>query len=271
MTLCLMELCDAHCHYQFAEVPYAAVEQARADGVGPAMINGSAPVDWPDVEALGARDPRNLMAFGLHPWDVPTAPVGWVEQLRAILLKYPSASLGEMGLDRWVAGHDPVAQEQAFLAQLALAVELERPLTIHCVRAIGPLLELLRREPLPSRGFLLHSWNGPAELVPELVQRGAYFSFSAHHLVPRKADLRGQFAGLIPAERVLIETDAPALCPTPEYRLRELPAAADGTEANHPANLVRINQELAGLRGLTAAAMAAQTAENFRRLFIGAE
>ena len=46
-----MELRDAHCHYQFAEVPYAAVEQARADGVGQAMINGSAPSDWEDVAA----------------------------------------------------------------------------------------------------------------------------------------------------------------------------------------------------------------------------
>ncbi|GBL44205.1 hypothetical protein EMGBD4_17040, partial [Verrucomicrobiota bacterium] len=66
-----MELRDAHCHYQFAEVPYAAVEQARADGVGLAMINGSAPSDWEDVAALGRRDPRNRMSFGLHPWDVP--------------------------------------------------------------------------------------------------------------------------------------------------------------------------------------------------------
>ena len=265
-----MECCDAHCHYQFAEVPYAAVEQARADGVGLAMINGSAPIDWPDVAALGARDPRNLMAFGLHPWDVPTAPSGWEQQLHEILRAHPAASVGEMGLDRWVAGHDVVAQEKAFLTQLALAVELDRPLTIHCVRAIGALMELLRREKLPRRGFLLHSWNGPAELVPELAKLGAHFSFSAHHLVPRKADLRGQFAGVIPAARVLIETDAPALCPAPKHRLHELSPASDGTESNHPSNLVRINAELASLRGLTPEASATLTACNFRRLFIGA-
>lgn len=260
---------DAHCHYQFAEVPYAAVELARSEGVGYAVINGSAPVDWPDVLALAQRDPRNLPAFGLHPWDVPTAPVGWEQQLHAILKATPHASVGEMGLDRWVAGYDPEAQAAAFRTQLALAVELDRPLTIHCIKAIGPLLEILRKDALPSRGFLLHSWNGPAELVAELAAMGAYFSFSAHHLLERKADLRQQFAATIPSARLLVETDAPALCPAPALRRHELPPAADGTDSNHPANLLLNNQELARTRGLTPEQTATLTAANFTRLFLG--
>lgn len=262
-----MELRDAHCHYQFVELPSAAVEQARADGVGQAMINGSAPADWEDVAALGRRDPRNRVSFGLHPWDVPTAPDGWEAQLRAILRAHPAAGVGEMGLDRWVKDGDPVAQEKAFRAQLALAVELDRALTIHCVKAIGPLMEILRAADLPRRGFLLHSWNGPGELVPELARLGAFFSFSAHHLIPRKADLRVQFAAAIPRERILVETDAPALCPAAEFRVRELAPAADGTEQNHPSNLVRINAELAQTMGVAPEEAAALTAENFARLF----
>ena len=81
-----MELRDAHCHYQFAEVPYAAVEQARADGVGQAMINGSAPADWPDVAALARRDPRNrdhaleFTFLGLTHWQDGASLLGalWV-------------------------------------------------------------------------------------------------------------------------------------------------------------------------------------------------
>jgi TatD DNase family protein len=260
---------DAHCHYQFAEVPAAAVDLARREGVGYAVVNGSAPCDWPDVAALAARDARNLPAFGLHPWDVPTAPVGWETLLRETLVAHPQASVGEMGLDRWVAGHDPVAQDAAFRAQLGLAVELDRPLTIHCVRAIGPLMDILRTAPLPRRGFLLHSWNGPVELVPELVRLGACFSFSAHHLRPAKADLRAQFAAAIPADRVLVETDAPALCPPPEHRRYELPPAADGVEQNHPANLLVNLEELARTRGLSPATAAELTGANFARLFLG--
>ncbi len=262
-----MELRDAHCHYQFAEVPYAAVEQARADGIGQAMINGSAPSDWEDVAALGRLDPRNRVSFGLHPWDVPTAPAGWEEQLRTILVAHPAAGVGEMGLDCWVKDFDPVAQAAAFRVQLALAIELDRALTIHCVKAIGPLMDILRATELPRRGFLLHSWNGPVELVPELAKLGAYFSFSAHHLIPRKADLRVQFSAAIPRERILVETDAPALCPAPEFRLRALAPAADGTEQNHPSNLVRNNAELARTIGVTPEISAALTSENFARLF----
>ncbi|PHX79178.1 MAG: hydrolase TatD [Opitutia bacterium] len=262
-----MELRDAHCHYQFAEVPYTAVEQARAEGVGQAMINGSAPSDWADVAALGRRDPRNRVSFGLHPWDVPTAPPGWEAELRAILLAHPTAGVGEMGLDRWAQDFDPVAQERAFRAQLVLAVELERALTIHCVKAIGPLMDILRAAQLPRRGFLLHSWNGPVELVPELAKLGAYFSFSAHHLNPRKTDLREQFVAAIPRERILVETDAPALCPAPAFRLHELMPAADGTEQNHPANLVRIHAELARTMDVATEAAAVLTCANFARLF----
>lgn len=265
-----MELHDAHCHYHFAEVPYAAVEQARLDGVGFAVVNGSSPADWPEVAALARRDPRNLPSFGLHPWDVPTARDGWPEELRQVLLDWPGAAVGEMGLDRWVQDHDPVAQEGAFRIQTELSVALDRALTIHCVRAIGPLMYILRTAQLPRRGFLLHSWNGPAELVPELVRLGAYFSFSARHVDLRQVDQRAQFAELIPRDRVLVETDAPALCPAPELRRRELPAAADGSEVNHPSNLLLNNAELARTMGVTAEESAAITAGNFRRLFLGA-
>jgi len=263
-----MEVHDAHCHYQFAEVPYAAVELARSEGVGYAVINGSSPADWADVAALAGRDPRNLPSFGLHPWDVPTAPAGWLDELRRVLLAHPAAGVGEMGLDRWIEGFDPVAQEAAFRAQLALAVELDRPLTIHCVRAIGPLMDILRATALPRRGFLLHSWNGPVELVPELARLGAYFSFSAHHLPERKAHLRVQFAVAIPPERILVETDAPALCPAPEYRVHELPASAEGVEQNHPSNLRRNLVELARTMGVTPEQAAARTGANFARLFL---
>jgi TatD DNase family protein len=173
-----------------------------------------------------------------------------------------------MGLDRWVEGFDPLAQEAAFRAQLALAVELDRPLTIHCVRAIGPLMDILRTTALPRRGFLLHSWNGPVELVPELARLGAYFSFSAHHFPERKAHLRDQFAAAIPRERILVETDAPALCPAPEYRVHELPPSAEGVDQNHPSNLRRNLTELARTMGVPADEAAALTGANFARLFL---
>jgi TatD DNase family protein len=79
--------------------------------------------------------------------------------------------------------------------------------------------------------------------------------------------LRVQFAAAIPRERILVETDAPALCPAPEFRLRELAPTADGTEQNHPSNLLRNNAELARTMGASPEASAALTTANFARLF----
>ena len=263
-----MKLCDAHCHYQFAEVPYAAVEEARQWGVAEAMVNGSAPSDWEDVAALARRDPRNLTSFGVHPWDVPTVPAGWATTLEHYLEKYPAAGVGEVGLDQWIEGYDIVAQGQVFREQWTLAIKWQRPVTIHSVRATGPLMEHLRSLPPLASGFLLHSWNGPAELVSELVQRGAYFSFSPYHFAESKLSLREQFKSVIPRDRILIETDAPALCPAPKDCLRTLPPGEDGKPANHPVNLVKVNEMLAQNLEQTLEQTAALTTENFARLFL---
>ena len=94
-----MELRDAHCHYQFAEVPYAAVEQARTDGVGPAMINGSSPADWEDVAALGRRDPRNRAGNVLDVFLAPGVTVDFARLTRHVFaasscaLCWPSSPL----------------------------------------------------------------------------------------------------------------------------------------------------------------------------------
>ncbi|MEY4271482.1 MAG: hypothetical protein RL250_348, partial [Verrucomicrobiota bacterium] len=81
--------------------------------------------------------------------------------------------------------------------------------------------------------------------------------------------LRDQFAAAIPRERILVETDAPALCPAPEHRVHELPRSAEGVEQNHPANLLRNLEELARTMGVPAAEAAALTNANFSRLFLG--
>ena len=243
-----MELRDAHCHYHFAEVTRDAVAQARAAGLGRAMINGTSPADWDAVAERVLADPRHLAPFGLHPWHAASAPPGWADGLRARLIAHPAAGVGEIGLDHRVEGHDPAVQERAFRTQLALAAELDRPASVHCVRAFGALASVLRSADVPARGFLLHAWGGPAELVPELVRRGAYFSFGPGHLSPRRAALAAQFAAAIPRDRVLAETDAPS-------------------GGARPADLVAAHAGLARIWGVAPDAAAATASANFARLF----
>ena len=149
--------------------------------------------------------------------------------------------------------------------KLALATERNLPVTIHCLRAWGPLWDILRTHPLPARGFLLHAYGGPAEMVHGFVKRGAYFSFNAYFLHDRKAAQRSVFQHL-PADRLLIETDAPDLRPPDAQNLHPL-LAPDGTPINHPANLALAYSALAKLRDSRAAELTGQIALNFARLF----
>jgi TatD DNase family protein len=245
------------------------------------VVNGTHPDDWPRVAALAAAHPFVFPAYGIHPWDTGAPrPADWLAQLRAQLLAHPQASVGEIGLDRWMLDHaapdDPrlrgvvrapmAAQIEAFLPQLALAAELDRAASIHCVQAYPELLPLLRQHRRPARGFLLHAYSGPAELVPELVALGAYFSFNPAFLEPRKSRQAATFK-LIPPERLLAETDAPAMPPPQAWRTHKLLPAADGSTLNHPGNIEAAYTGLAALRGEDPAALAAQLAANFTRLF----
>jgi TatD DNase family protein len=184
--------------------------------------------------------------------------------LRDYLHAFSKAPVGEIGLDRWIANPDIEAQIECFRWQLELATELDRPATIHCLRAWGLLDEQLRTLRLPSRGFLLHSYGGPVEMIPGFVKLGAYFSLSPYFGHARKAQQLATFAA-VPLDRLLAETDAPDMWPPDE--LNPHPLQHEGKTINHPANL-RVSYELlAQVRGVEVEELIGQIAQNYRRLF----
>ena len=127
------------------------------------------------------------------------------------------------------------------------------------------MLEILQAEPLPRRGFLLHSFGGPVEMIPLLIKLGAYFSLSGYFAHARKERQRAAFRQ-IPRDRLLIETDAPDQLPPPELILHPLDDA-QGKPINHPANLLGIYNFAAQLLETPVDELTAQVAENFKRLF----
>ena len=263
-------LYDAHNHFHDARLaPYRSeiLSALAALDFGGAVVNGTRESDWPEVAALAAEHPWVRPAFGLHPWQVPTRSPHWLDLLRTQLDAHPGASLGEIGLDRWITGHDLDDQRAVFTAQLQLAAERAVPATIHCIQAWGALWDVIRSHPLPACGFLIHAYGGPAEMIPGFVERGAYFSFSPYFLHERKAPQRDAFRQ-IPADRLLVETDAPDLRPPDERNPHPL-LDADGAAINHPANLLVAYAGLAELRGLPAAELETLVAENFAKLFTG--
>jgi len=265
-----MDLFDAHNHFQeerldgWREGLMGALPEMGVRGM---MVNGMHEGDWGKVAALAERAAWVRPSFGLHPWWVKGRSAGWREVLEGWLRAFPEAGVGEAGLDRWIEAPDVEAQVECFRWQLEWAAKEGRALTVHCVRAFGLLDEVLREAVRPERGFLIHSYGGPEEMVAGFARMGAYFSVSPHFALERK---RGQLEvfGRVPLDRLLIETDAPDLWPPPEVNPNRL-QLADGREVNSPANLRFAYEMVAEVRGMPVEELAAVVGENYRRLFGG--
>ncbi len=267
-----MTFFDAHNHLQddrFAGRQAELVAASRAAGVARMVVNGSCETDWPQVAALAREFPDLVVpSFGYHPWYLSERTLRWRETLVEWLDQTPGAVIGEIGLDRWKPGLAYAGQEEVFLAQLQLAADRNLAASIHCLQTWGRLLELLRNSSRPARGFLLHSYGGPVEMVAPLAKLGGHFSFPGYFMHDRKARQRATFK-FVPADRLLIETDAPDQLLPDAANAHPLTDLSNGKPLNHPASLPAVYQFVAELRGVPLAELAAQVEANFRRLFGG--
>ncbi|MFA5138884.1 MAG: TatD family hydrolase [Elusimicrobiota bacterium] len=245
----MFDLMDAHVHLQHPLLSRdieGVFRRAKAAGVKRLACNGTEPRDWPRVLALAEEHPEVVPFFGLHPWYVPEAREDWARVLEGFLDKRASG-VGETGLD--ATKGDAAAQEAAFRTQLGMARERRLPIVVHCVRAWGRLMDLLRGEgPLPG-GMLLHAYSGPAELLAPLAKLGAYFSFAGFTLEDRRKKVLESLRAA-PLDRLLLETDAP----DPKY-------------GGEPSELPAVLSRAAVLRGMKEPELARIVWENAARAF----
>ncbi len=258
-----MPLTDAHCHLQAPELAGVLTEVWKCD-ITRWVVNGLHPSDWPQVAALARSQPPVRPCFGLHPWYLKDRPATWLEELEGIVSEHPGCGLGEFGLDRWMQDADVADQLSVFKAHWHLGLQRDLPMTVHCLKAWGALQEALEAMPLPQRGFLLHAYGGPVEMVAGLVRRGAYFSFSTSFLAANRSAKRAAFQQM-PLDRVLIETDAPSMAPPSECNAFPMTDPATGRTVNHPANLRAAAASLAELRGVPALELEGILEDNFHR------
>jgi TatD DNase family protein len=262
-----LRLYDAHNHLQderFGSRSEALLAAAEKEGVVKMVVNGSCEEDWPKVLDLARKHSTVIPSFGYHPWYVKERSPDWPKNLIKFLDEVPSA-IGEIGLDRWIENYDTPAQEEVFIWQLRLAAERNLPVSIHCLKAWGRLLENLQSEPRPKCGLVLHSFGGPKEMIPALAEQGAYFSFPGYFAHERKAKQRESFRA-VPPDRLLIETDAPDQL-LPENLSKYSITDSNGKPLNHPANLGAVYKFAAKFLGKPIETLAEEVEENFLRVF----
>jgi TatD DNase family protein len=256
---------DAHNHWQdpgFDPDRANIVASLKSLNIKCMVVNGTTENDWSRIQALAVKNPTVVPSFGIHPWFAATRSSNWAQSLEQILVSNHSA-IGETGLDRYIANYDIADQKIVFEHHLHLAVELNRPITVHCLYAVDDLLDVLERVPVPACGFLIHAYSCGANWIEHFARLGAYFSFSGYFLNPGKEERLEAFKA-IPDDRLMVETDAPSmLLPIEKERF----SLGTSERINHPGNLTVAYQELARLRGISEAKLQQQIEQNFLRLF----
>lgn len=260
---------DAHTHLQdprLSDVLDEVVRQAALAGVTGVCCCGTVPDDWAATHRLAqAALPFVLVpAFGVHPWYVRFLPAGWFEALEEYLDRNPVAAIGEIGLDGVLDDVPMELQERVLVRQLAFAEHVRRPVVLHGARAWGRLLDVLKPYARRLPGFVAHGFGGTAEILKQILNMGGYVSFAGSVCNPKAEKIRAA-AREIPDSQLLIETDSPDLFPAGG---RAAAIGANGKPLNQPANLARVLNEVAALRGVSPEALSDLTGANARRLFL---
>jgi TatD DNase family protein len=254
-----LTLIDSHCHLDFpdfADELDAVVARAQAAGIARIVTISTRVKRHAEVLGIAERFPDVYCSLGTHPHyaheEVDIAVDELIDRTR-----HPKVvAIGEAGLDYHYQRSPRAAQEQGFRNHIAVARATGLPLVIHSREADEDMARILEEE--TGRGAfpaVLHCFTGGHDLARRAIALGLFVSFTGIITFKRSDELRA-IAQSLPADRILIETDAPYLAPG-RYRGKR----------NEPAYVVETAKVLAKVRGVPPETIARQTSENFFRLF----
>jgi TatD DNase family protein len=252
-------LIDSHCHLDFpdfADQLDAVVARARAAGIERMITISTRVRRQPEVVAIADRFADVYCSVGTHPHyaheELDVTPAELVRRSHAAKV----VAIGEAGLDYHYDNSPREAQERGFRAHITAARESALPLVVHSREADDDTARILEEE-MGQGGFaaVLHCFTGGRELARRAVALGHFISFTGILTFKNSEALRA-IAAELPADRILVETDAPYLAPG-KYRGRR----------NEPAYVVETAKVLAEIRGVSLEAIAEQSTANFYRLF----
>ncbi|ATE60230.1 TatD family hydrolase [Thauera sinica] len=249
-------LVDTHIHLDAAEFDAdreQAMDAARAAGVGGFVVPAVDVPSFDRVAALAARHADVHHAYGIHPMYVMAAQDGDLEVLEACLAQGDAMAVGEIGLDFFVPGIDPLRQERFFVAQLRLARACGLPVILHVRRAVDQILKHLRRNEVC--GGIAHAFNGSRQQAETFMALGFKLGFGGAMSFDGSTRIR-KLAAELPLEAIVLETDAP-----------DIPPAWSQGRRNEPANLARFAEILAGLRGMPLEEVGLATTRNAAAVF----
>ncbi len=253
-------LVDSHCHLDRIDLtPYDndlgnAISAAEENGVERLLCVAIDRGNIPDVLDIAERFPNVYASVGVHPNEDDPVEVTAEELLR--LAQHPRViAIGETGLDYFRSDEGQEWQIQRFRNHISAAKQCGKPLIIHSRDARADTIRVMREEGAEEAGGVMHCFVEDWETARAALEMGFYISFSGIVTFRNAEELR-EVAKQVPADRLLVETDAPYLAPVPHRGM-----------SNQPAWVRDVAQLLAEIRGVSLEELAAQTTGNFNRLF----
>ncbi len=252
-----MPFFDSHCHLtdeRFAGDVEGVLERARAVGVEGLVTIGVGVADARVALAIAEAHEGVWATAGIHPHDAASADEPVFDTLRAMAKQEKCVAIGEIGLDYHYDNSPRDVQRRVFQRQLELAAELRLPVCIHSREAEEDTAALLGQAASAGVTGVLHCFSSGPVLLDAGLEAGWYVSF-AGVVTFKKYD--GQaFVRAVPADRLLVETDAPYLAPVPHRGTR-----------NEPAFVPLVAAGVAAVRGEDPEALGGRTTENARRFY----
>ena len=256
-----MRLIDTHTHLDFEDFDAdraSLLDNAGAQGVERLVVLGVYHDNWQRIHDLVRADQRLHAAYGLHPVYLDQHLPEHLPRLRQWLERLHGdrqlCAVGEFGLDYYLPELDKQRQQDLFEAQLQLAVDFELPALLHVRRSHAQVIATLKRY-RPGRAGIIHAFAGSYEEAREYIRLGFRLGLGGAATWPQALRLRKTVARL-PLESLVLETDAPDMAP-----------AMFPGQRNSPEHLPAIASALAGLIGVTPAALAEATTRNACELF----
>jgi len=256
-------LIDSHCHLNYkglVEDQAAVIERARARGVTGMLCISTREREWDEVIAIAEREPDIWASVGIHPHEADEHPDVDAAKLIEAARHPRVVGIGETGLDYYYDHSDREQQKKSFRAHIAAARETGLPLIVHTRDAEDDTAAIIADE--MGKGAypaLIHCFTASAAFARQMLDLGLYISVAGIVTFKNARALQETVAGL-PADRMLVETDAPFLAPVPHRGKPGEPAFVADTAAF-----------IADLRGEDAQELMDQTAHNFFTLFTKAK
>jgi TatD DNase family protein len=251
-------LVDSHCHLDFPELRSdlpGVLARMGEHGVTHALTISTTLATYPDVRRVAGEAPNLWCSAGVHPDERRDAREVTVAELVRMADDPKVVAIGETGLDYYRVEGDTEWQRERFRTHIRAARRLAKPLVIHTRAAAEDTLRVMRVEGAGEVGGVMHCFTETWEVAEAALAQGFHISFSGIVTFKNAKELK-EVARRVPLERMLVETDSPYLAPVPHRG-----------KPNQPAFVKHVAEEIAALRGIPFADVAAATTTNFFRLF----